>query len=358
MRADARSSQMFGELGELSIFRRTGLRPVFFGNNLIGDRLPSFTYMLTFDDMAAREKNWAAFIDDPEWKKLRATDGLHRSGDRVEHHVDHPAADGVFAALNRGATAPLCPGCTCDADAPCACPARGLHDRARRAVPARAIAAAAARSRAADRRAGSALDSARRRAAERFRRLPLPQDVRSRVGAAAVRDPCHRRQPLRAVRERPAPADRSRARRSESLAIRDRWTSRQRSPRRTQRHRRRRLELRRRGADGAGHARDRAARAGRHGRRSRWSTPIADLEGRAERRGVAAADRSRRRSSTSTSSAAQASRSTAHGIPGAGRRRSSTTRSWAAVERAHDRRTARDPRHARRAGCWCPAPFR
>ncbi len=67
--------QMFGELGELSIFRRTGLRPVFFGNNLIGDRLPSFTYMLTFDDMAAREKNWAAFIDDPEWKKLRATTG-------------------------------------------------------------------------------------------------------------------------------------------------------------------------------------------------------------------------------------------------------------------------------------------
>jgi hypothetical protein len=66
---------VFGELGELAIFRRTGLRPVFFGNNLIGDRLPSFTYMLTFDDMAAREKNWAAFIDDPEWKTLRAKPG-------------------------------------------------------------------------------------------------------------------------------------------------------------------------------------------------------------------------------------------------------------------------------------------
>jgi hypothetical protein len=67
--------QMFGELGELAIFRRTGLRPVFFGSNLIGDRLPSFTYMLVFDDMAAREKNWAAFIGDPEWAKLRATEG-------------------------------------------------------------------------------------------------------------------------------------------------------------------------------------------------------------------------------------------------------------------------------------------
>jgi hypothetical protein len=75
LRARRMKLQMFGELGELAIFRRTGLRPVFFGNNLIGDRLPSFTYMLTFDDMAAREKNWAAFIDDPEWKTLRAKPG-------------------------------------------------------------------------------------------------------------------------------------------------------------------------------------------------------------------------------------------------------------------------------------------
>ena len=74
-RASRKKLQMFGELGELAIFRRTGLRPVFFGDNLIGDRLPSFTYMLTFDDMAAREKNWAGFIADPEWNKLRATQG-------------------------------------------------------------------------------------------------------------------------------------------------------------------------------------------------------------------------------------------------------------------------------------------
>jgi hypothetical protein len=74
-RASRKKLEMFGPLGELAIFRRTGLRPVFFGDNVIGDRLPSFTYMLTFDDMAAREKNWAAFIDDPEWKKLRATQG-------------------------------------------------------------------------------------------------------------------------------------------------------------------------------------------------------------------------------------------------------------------------------------------
>ncbi len=75
LRARRMKLQMFGELGELAIFRRTGLRPVFFGDNVVGDRLPSFTYMLTFDDMAAREKNWGAFIADSEWQTLRAKPG-------------------------------------------------------------------------------------------------------------------------------------------------------------------------------------------------------------------------------------------------------------------------------------------
>jgi hypothetical protein len=74
-RAKRAKLEMFGPLGELAIFRRTGLAPVFFADNLIGRRLPSFTYMLVFDDLAAREKNWATFIDDPEWKTLRAKPG-------------------------------------------------------------------------------------------------------------------------------------------------------------------------------------------------------------------------------------------------------------------------------------------
>jgi NIPSNAP len=60
---------------EISIFRRTGLRPVFFGNTLIGDRMPCLTYMLTFKDLAEREKNWGIFGSDPEWKKLSTTPG-------------------------------------------------------------------------------------------------------------------------------------------------------------------------------------------------------------------------------------------------------------------------------------------
>jgi NIPSNAP len=67
--AHRKKVEMFNE-GEIEIFRKTGLAPVFFGSNLIGSRLPSLTYMLVFEDMAARENNWRTFVSSPEWKAL------------------------------------------------------------------------------------------------------------------------------------------------------------------------------------------------------------------------------------------------------------------------------------------------
>lgn len=72
--ANKKKIEMFNK-GELGIFRRTGLQPVFFGETLIGSRMPNLTYMLTFENMAAHDKNWGAFIGDPEWKKLSTTPG-------------------------------------------------------------------------------------------------------------------------------------------------------------------------------------------------------------------------------------------------------------------------------------------
>jgi hypothetical protein len=60
------------DAGEIPIFRRTGLTPVFFGETILGRQMPSLTYMLTFRDMAARDAAWAAFGQDPEWKSLSA----------------------------------------------------------------------------------------------------------------------------------------------------------------------------------------------------------------------------------------------------------------------------------------------
>ena len=67
--AHVRKVEMFNH-GEFEIFQRTGLHPVLFGETLIGSGMPSLTYMLTFTDTHELETNWAAFVADPEWKKL------------------------------------------------------------------------------------------------------------------------------------------------------------------------------------------------------------------------------------------------------------------------------------------------
>jgi hypothetical protein len=62
--------------GELAIFLRLGFTPVFFGEALLGDNLPHLSYMLCYDDLAARDRQWKAFAADPAWQKLRSTPGL------------------------------------------------------------------------------------------------------------------------------------------------------------------------------------------------------------------------------------------------------------------------------------------
>ena len=66
----ARKIRMFSE-GEFDIFRRVGMPPVFFGQTIVGPRMPNLTYMLAFDDLAARERLWNVFSADPDWQKLR-----------------------------------------------------------------------------------------------------------------------------------------------------------------------------------------------------------------------------------------------------------------------------------------------
>jgi hypothetical protein len=70
-RAGAKKIEMFNK-GELSIFRRVGLTPVFFAETILGSTMPNLTYMLVFPDEAGRKAAWDRFRQDPEWLKLRA----------------------------------------------------------------------------------------------------------------------------------------------------------------------------------------------------------------------------------------------------------------------------------------------
>ena len=70
-RAAAKKVEMF-EKGELTIFRRVGLTPVFFASTVIGAAMPNLTYLLVFPDDAGRNAAWDKFRVDSEWLKLKA----------------------------------------------------------------------------------------------------------------------------------------------------------------------------------------------------------------------------------------------------------------------------------------------
>ena len=57
---------------EVAIFHRCGIHPVLYASTSVGPNLPNLTYLIPFDDLAAREKAWNAFTADAEWQKVRA----------------------------------------------------------------------------------------------------------------------------------------------------------------------------------------------------------------------------------------------------------------------------------------------
>jgi hypothetical protein len=56
--------------GEEAIFAKAGFSQVFYGDTLIGSRMPNLTYMLSYQSVSERDKLWAAFASAPDWKAL------------------------------------------------------------------------------------------------------------------------------------------------------------------------------------------------------------------------------------------------------------------------------------------------
>jgi hypothetical protein len=55
---------------ELKIFDTVGLHNVFFGEVLAGENTPCLSYMVSFENMAERDANWAKFQANPDWKRI------------------------------------------------------------------------------------------------------------------------------------------------------------------------------------------------------------------------------------------------------------------------------------------------
>ena len=70
-RDHVRKVEMFHK-GEFDIFKTAGFHSVFYGDVLIGPRMPCLTYMLSMDDLEGLNSKWDAFSSNPDWKKLSA----------------------------------------------------------------------------------------------------------------------------------------------------------------------------------------------------------------------------------------------------------------------------------------------
>ncbi|NBB18502.1 NIPSNAP family containing protein [Runella sp. CRIBMP] len=89
--AARRKIKMFNE-GEIAVFNKVKLNIVFFGEVLIGPRMPCLTYMLTFKNMEERNANWAQFSADPDWKQLSQAPEYANTVSRIARIFLEPTA--------------------------------------------------------------------------------------------------------------------------------------------------------------------------------------------------------------------------------------------------------------------------
>lgn len=89
--------EMFGS-GEVDIFIRSGFHPVFFGEKLIGERMPNLTYMLSIGSIEERDKAWQAFGSDARWKAL-TTSPKFSSGPNVVNITNYFLAPAPYSQV-------------------------------------------------------------------------------------------------------------------------------------------------------------------------------------------------------------------------------------------------------------------
>ena len=92
-----RKVEMFHS-GEFDIFAACGMPAVFYAANLLGEDLPSLTYMLRFDGLAELEAAWARFRTNAAWKTL-STSPRFASEDLVSRITNLLLSPKSFSAI-------------------------------------------------------------------------------------------------------------------------------------------------------------------------------------------------------------------------------------------------------------------
>ena len=70
----------------VGLFAKHGITNVGYWVNTIGGRNDELWYMLSYEDLAARQASWTAFADDPEWHNVRSES---EADGPLAHHIEN-----------------------------------------------------------------------------------------------------------------------------------------------------------------------------------------------------------------------------------------------------------------------------
>ena len=88
--------QMFNTGDEIGLFKRLNFNAVFYSEVISGSHMPNLMYMTTFNSKADRDKHWAVFGSDPQWKTLTAKDEYKNNVSHADMIFLHPTAYSDF----------------------------------------------------------------------------------------------------------------------------------------------------------------------------------------------------------------------------------------------------------------------
>ena len=81
---------MFNAGGEVALFDKLGFNAVFYAEVLSGARMPNLMYMTTHANQEVRDANWKAFVDSPEWNKLKVIPKYQNTVSRNDTRLLYP----------------------------------------------------------------------------------------------------------------------------------------------------------------------------------------------------------------------------------------------------------------------------
>ncbi len=88
---NAAKIHMFDVGGELPLFRKSKMHPIFFGDTIFGDKMPNMTYMLCFENEDARKLAWKTFVESPEWSEIKANERYKDTANTITNVLLKPS---------------------------------------------------------------------------------------------------------------------------------------------------------------------------------------------------------------------------------------------------------------------------